>query len=139
MKAHQYTIFNVSLPNEKYLLFQIAQDNEHAFRQLFEAYRKPVYSYIVYLIRSEVLADEILQDVFMRVWLSRGDLTDVKSFRAWLYTITRNKILDTLRVQAKEILLKEAVPDMGPAYEMEDRFKETEYAALLHNAISQLS
>lgn len=139
MKAHQYTIFNVSLPNEKHLLLQIAQDDEHAFRQLFEAYRKPVYSYIVYLIKSEVLADEILQDVFLKIWLSRNDLTEIKSFQAWLYTITRNKILDTLRVQAKEILIKQAVPDITPAYEMEDKLRETEYAALLHNAISQLS
>jgi len=139
MKAHQYTIFALDLPDEKYLLQQIAQGNEPAFRKVFEAYRKPAYSYILYLLKSEVLADEVLQDVFLRIWLNRSTLTDVKSFRAWLFSITKNRVIDVLRTQAKEILLKDAVPDREPSCEMDDRLKETEYASLLHKAISQLS
>jgi len=137
MKAHQHTIFNVALPEEKYLLQQIAQGDEPAFRKVFEAYRKPVYSYILYLIKSPVLADEVLQDVFLRIWLNRTTLTDVKSFRAWLFSITKNRVIDVLRTQAKDILLKD--PDWEPSCEMDDRLKEMEYASLLHKAISQLS
>lgn len=139
MKAHQYTIFNVSLPNEKFLLQQMAQSDEYAFRQIFETYRRPVYSYIVYLIKSEVLADEISQDIFLSLWLNRSNITNIKNFHAWLYSITRNRIVDALRVQAKEMLLRSAVPDMEAACEMDDRLVETEYANLLHNAINRLS
>ncbi|MBN9380211.1 MAG: RNA polymerase sigma-70 factor [Chitinophagaceae bacterium] len=139
MKAPRNTISIVALPDEQYLLEQIAQGDEPAFRKVFEAYRRPLYAYIIYLIKSEVLADEIIQDVFLRVWLNRLMLREVRNFRAWLYTIAKNRIIDVIKLRAKEALLMETAPDPVLNCEAEDRIREKEYASLLHEAISQLS
>jgi len=139
MKTFRNTISIVTLSNEQYLLEQIAQGDESSFRKVFEAYRKPLYAYIIYLIKSEVLADEILQDVFLRVWLNRSMLREVRTFRAWLFTIAKNRIIDAIKLQAKETLLLETAPAPVLNCEAEDRIREKEYASLLNEAISQLS
>ena len=139
MKASRYIISTVAPPDEKWLLEQIAQGDEAAFRKVFDAYRDPVYAYILYLIRSQVLADEILQDVFLRIWLNRHTLPEIKSFRAWTFTIAKNRIIDVMKIQAKEALLRSAAPDPAPSCEPEDRIREKEYELLLHDALSQLS
>jgi RNA polymerase sigma-70 factor (ECF subfamily) len=139
MKALRNMTSIVELPDELHLLDQIAQGDEPAFRKVFEAYRKPLYAYIIYLIKSEVLADEIIQDVFLRVWLNRSMLPGVRSFRAWLFTIAKNRIIDVIKLRAKEALLIETTPDQVFNCEAEDRIREKEFASLLHEAISQLS
>lgn len=139
MKAPRNTISIVALPDEQYLLEQISRDDELSFRKVFEAYRKPLYAYIIYLIKSEALADEIIQDVFLRVWLHRSTLPEVRNFRSWIFTIAKNRIIDVIKIRAKETLLREMAPDPGQSCEVEDRVKEKEYDSLLHEAISQLS
>ncbi len=85
------------LYEEKALLSQIADGDETAFRQLFDRFRQQVFGFAFAHLRSEVLADEITQDVFMKVWTAREQMPGILHFEAWLQTVTRNQTYSFLR------------------------------------------
>ncbi|MBI3726076.1 RNA polymerase sigma factor [bacterium] len=76
--------------------------SEAAFRSLYERYRDEVFSFLVRLVRDEVQADDLVQDVFLRVHASLDRFHPERSFRAWVYQIARNAAVDALRSKRKE-------------------------------------
>src|SRR3569833_308441 len=92
----------LSLPNETDLLALVAEGNEKAFGLLFHHYRPRIYSYAFHLFRNINLADELVQDVFLKVWLNRDKLPHILKFESWVFIITRNQVFDTLKLLARE-------------------------------------
>ncbi|KAA2245467.1 RNA polymerase sigma-70 factor [Chitinophaga agrisoli] len=127
--------------SELSLLAGVATGNETAFRSLFDRYRGKIYSYALRLSEDTSLADEVVQDVFLKVWLKRKDLPAVENFNAWLYAIARHRMFDMMKQQAREIQTLEAVqlaaPDTGNNAELS--LLEKEHQLLLKDALSQLS
>jgi RNA polymerase sigma-70 factor (ECF subfamily) len=78
-----------------------AEDKE-AFRILFEKFKNKVYSYCVHLTHSEVIAEDITQEVFMKVWLNRNFLDEINNLEAWIITIARNLCFNQLKKQSFE-------------------------------------
>lgn len=132
-----YTI--IALPNEKRLLSEIAAGDEFSFREIFDYYRKPIYAYAMHLLKNEALADEIIQDVFLKVWLQRDQLTGVMHFRGWLYTIARNKMIDALKSQMRESTFKNGAQLTVVTNETEELILAREYEHLVDEAIENLS
>lgn len=87
---------------ESELLLKIAEGDENAFREIVKLYRDKLSSYILYIIGSRPLTEEIMQDVLMKVWQNRTQLTQVKQFNAWLMVIARNHAYDCLTALARE-------------------------------------
>lgn len=88
------------LHEENTLLIKIAEGDQTAFCTLFDYYRKYVYSFGRKLTRSEEMAEEIVQDVFLKVWLGRAKLKSVDSFGAYINTLVRNHSFNLLRQTA---------------------------------------
>ncbi len=84
------------------LLQQAATGNEEAFTQLFNNYY-PLLSTLVYrLTRSLPSTEEIVQDVFLKIWMGREALSGIVSFKAFLWVVAKNHTLNTLRKIARE-------------------------------------
>lgn len=79
------------------LLLQVASGNENAFGELLQFYSNQLNSYIMGFTRSQFLTEEIVQDVFMKIWLKRTTLTELNCFRSYLFIIARNHTLDCLK------------------------------------------
>ncbi len=88
--------------NEKDLLLQVANGSELAFRQLFDAYWNKIFQVARMLSKSNVLAEELVQDIFLKIWLNRRDLATVGKFDGYLFTIARNHIYNELRKKTRE-------------------------------------
>lgn len=84
------------------ILLLVSQGDEQAFTRLFERYYNQVYTYIAPLADSETLTQEIVQDVFMKIWAHRAQLAEVSYFRAYLLTVARNHALNCLKRLARE-------------------------------------
>lgn len=85
------------LYNETTLLSEVAKGNENAFRQLFEQYWDTVYGVALAFTKSTAIAEEAVQDVFLKIWLKREQLITVEKFDAYLFTVARNHIYNELR------------------------------------------
>ena len=86
-----------SLHNERALLRQVAGGDQAAFRILFEHHQDIVYKVAFKYLKSHALAQEIVQEVFIRLWSRKAELVTVISLDAWLYTVARNYIIDYMR------------------------------------------
>jgi RNA polymerase sigma-70 factor (ECF subfamily) len=86
---------DTSVYDERKLLQQVSEGDEAAFRELFYHYSDSVGSYILSLSRSKMHAEEIVQDVFLKIWMSREALAE--KFKAYLYVISRNQTLNAIR------------------------------------------
>lgn len=86
-----------SIEDEAPLLARVSNSDESAFRELLQKYHRQVYGYIIHLIGSREDAEEIVQDVFMKIWKSRSGLSEVKDFKAYLFVISRNLSYNKLR------------------------------------------
>jgi RNA polymerase sigma-70 factor (family 1) len=90
------------VPNEKVLLTLVAAGDEQAFKDLFNHYGHHLGSYICRLVGSFEASQEIIQDVFLKVWLQRSQLPMVQHFEGWLFIIAKNYTLNYLHKQARE-------------------------------------
>lgn len=88
--------------NEKTLLVEVAQNNPAAFELLFKQYHNKVYSYSIKICQSALQAEEIVQDVFMKVWINRVGLPDIENFGAYIRIMARNQVLQVLKRIALE-------------------------------------
>jgi RNA polymerase sigma-70 factor (ECF subfamily) len=90
------------LDNEKTLLVEVARNNSAAFELLFKKYHDKVYSYSIKICQSATQAEEIVQDVFMKVWINRLSLPDIENFGAYIRIMARNQALQVLKRIALE-------------------------------------
>ena len=93
---------NRQLKNEEELLARIAVGDQRAFTEIFDFYQRYVHDYGRKLTKSEDQAGEIVQDVFLKIWLNREKLNEVKSFGAYLNRVVRNHSLNIIRKLAQD-------------------------------------
>lgn len=87
-------------PNEQSALIKIAAGDHQAFREVYDFYYQPIYKYALHLLKSELLAEEIVQETFLKIWINRIRLTEILNLESYLVTIARNRSLDILRQSA---------------------------------------
>ncbi|WP_316765759.1 RNA polymerase sigma factor [Pedobacter frigiditerrae] len=93
------------LHNEKTLLAAIAKGDERAFRILFETHCDNLGSYVLKITKSQEISEEIVQDTFVKIWLGREHLAEIRSFSHYLFILCKNQTLDHLRKHAKQLIL----------------------------------
>jgi RNA polymerase sigma factor (sigma-70 family) len=77
------------------LVRRVAAGDERAFLELYDRYSRPVYAMGVRLLRDAFLAEELVQDVFTRVWRRANSFESERaSFSTWLYRVARNRAVD---------------------------------------------
>lgn len=87
------------LQNEKTLLRQLCGGSHQAFRQLYESYFDLLYGFIFRLTRSHQLTTEVVQIAFTKVWNSHAHVLPENSFKAWLFKIGKNEVINALKKQ----------------------------------------
>lgn len=88
--------------SDVFLFARISNGDEQAFRQVFHEHNAKLYHTTLKLIKSETEAQEIVQEVFLRLWLNRASLPKIDRPVAWLYRVASNLSLDALRRQARQ-------------------------------------
>lgn len=124
--------------NEHMLLTQVRQGDARAFEEIYRIYSPLLYGHILRMVKSASTTEELLQDVFQRLWEYRGKIDPDKSFKSYLFTIARNLVFDyfnnTSRQRIAENYLQQRDAVSGVQYLLEE--KET--ADILKEAIQQL-
>jgi len=90
------------------LIHQLKEKDPNAFSKIYDLYANAIYGVILKICRSEVVAQEVLQDTFLTVWNKSYQYNEEKaSFYTWLYRIARNKALNAIRNDDKNIIQNE--------------------------------
>jgi RNA polymerase sigma-70 factor (family 1) len=126
--------------DEKIIVKQLIEGDEKAFRTLFDYYCKQIYAYGFSILKSKVHAEEIVQDVFLKVWLHKEKLNSELSFKSFLFTITRNLAFNFLKKALNDSKLKEELFYKSQKYHTatETQIQDSEYDMLKKTAIESL-
>ncbi|PKB16814.1 RNA polymerase sigma factor [Flavobacterium sp. 5] len=126
--------------SEQLLVSELKNGNEKAFRKLYDFYYQDIYGYSISLLKSKELAEENVQDVFLKIWLHRENLNLEQSFKSFLFTIARNQAFNLLNKAANDVLLKEEVFYTSEKSHAEGDFsiREDDCKKLKKQAIKQL-
>lgn len=128
------------LYNETELLALIKKGDEIAFTQLFHHYQNKVYTIAFHLSHSSILAEEAVQDVFLKIWLKRADLGHVQNFSAYLYIIVQNTMYKVLKRIARNHKFSKQPANKQPTWTDAPQLQliEKEYHSILQKGIERL-
>lgn len=95
--------------------------NDEAFRALYDAFERPLYLYVLRLLGSKGDAEDVFQDIWIRMFRLRGETKDVRKFSGLLFTVARNLSMNAIRDRKRE-----------PGLSLEDAPFEVELVARSH-------
>lgn len=131
----------MSMPlEEKDLLQAVAAGDRAAFANLYGAYLGGLQRYTCLFVGATEEAEEIIQEAFVRIWERRDTLPQVVSFKAYLYQVTKNLVVDYWRQQKRRTAHQQQLPSCATASEPADAdlIYQQEYQ-MAQQAIAQLT
>lgn len=88
--------------DDKQLLKQVATGSDAAFKQLYQQYSDAIYGVAFTYTKSQVVSEEVVQDVFLKIWIGRSSLVNIDNFSNYIFIIARNHIINYLERNVKE-------------------------------------
>ncbi|MDB5199337.1 MAG: polymerase sigma-70 factor [Chitinophagaceae bacterium] len=124
------------------LLTQITEGSEIAFKILFDRYNLKLFNYISSIIKSTQVSEELVMDVFLKIWLGKDLLSQIENFNAFIFRVAHNKAIDFLRSVAKDPKFQDLLFDemnLATHDTADSSVLQQEYENKLREAISVLS
>lgn len=84
------------------LMLSVKAGSEECFEQLVSRHRRRLIHWLYRMVRDRAIAEELAQEVFLRVYLSRASYEPTARFTTWLYRIANNRALNWIRDHANE-------------------------------------
>jgi RNA polymerase sigma-70 factor (ECF subfamily) len=98
------------------LLTALANDDEQAFATLYHRYHQKLFYFVLNFTQSQQTAEDVLQEIFVKIWSERKQLAGITNFNAWIFRVTKNHVLNSLKRMAREtLILAEIARDMNAA------------------------
>lgn len=118
---------NIPVHTEQQLISQLKDGSTTAFEQLFGIYSQRLYRFSLSYLKSEAEAEEIVQNVFLKLWENRDKLRNETSFQSYLFTIAFNAIRKHFNKKVREeqfrTYLLEQLADENPSIENHPDFE----------------
>lgn len=83
----------------KELVTRMRASDREAFKAVFHLYQQSIFNFLLFKLKNAAIAEDLLQDVFLKLWQNRATLDEAKSLQAYLYTIATNLSLNHFRSQ----------------------------------------
>ena len=127
--------------DEKELLLLLKHGHEAAFEKIYKLYSPRLFGNIYKMVKSQATAQEILQEVFIKIWNNRGGLDPERCFRSYLFRIAENIVYDFFRKVARDKKMQSRLLALAiEHYEhIEEMLLRKENALILQKAIDSLS
>lgn len=126
---------------DKELALRLKQHDEVAFETLFRRYYHYLYSIAIQYVKDPALAEDALQEVYLKLWTNRAQLDESQSIRNYLATAMRHQVLNLIRDNKRAILRH--LNHLATHPEADTTTEETlilnEYGNVVQNGLRQLS
>jgi RNA polymerase sigma-70 factor (ECF subfamily) len=121
------------------ILRKAQRGDERAFSIIVRAYETPVFNYVLRLVGDRSLAEDLTQEVFLRVFQGLPKFSLRCKFTTWLFQVTKNRVLDELRASERRPRHLVALDDIAPLEVMDAPIERGETVDALWRAIDGLS
>ena len=121
------------------LLRKAQRGDERAFSVIVRTYEQPVFNYVLRLVGNRDLAEDLTQEVFLRVYQGLPGFSLRSLFTTWLFQVTKNRVLDELRSIERRPRAIVRLDDIPPLEVVDQPFERTETIDAVWRAIDGLS
>jgi RNA polymerase sigma-70 factor (ECF subfamily) len=132
--------------NEKELITLLKQGSQRAFDSLYQMYSKRLYAYCYQYTKSREETEEIVQDVFLKLWLNKSSVRQEDTIKNLLFTIARNQLINAYKSNLNSYVFEDyvdycntqelSVNDTGHKVEYDD-FRKALRKAMTHLSETQ--
>lgn len=124
---------------ERELLEQMVRGDKTAYAAIYQRYHAGIYHYILRFVKLPDLAEDLVHDVFLKVWEVRERINPDLAFGGYLYRIARNHVYKTIRqIAADRALRVRILRELSEEQPLEGLRQTAEYERLFGLALSQL-
>lgn len=122
------------------VLSKLADGDKDAIEELYNYYYPRLYNFSKTFLKLEEGIEDILQEVFIKIWLNRKKIRTPETFGSFIFTITRNLLLNELRARLKNERTKEKISKLSIAieYSFVEKLELDEIKVKVNNAIMEL-
>lgn len=126
--------------SEFQLLNEVRGGNESAFETLFDNYKDKVYSFSYKMLKSKDLADDIVIEVFTKIWEKRANIKPGLAFQPYLFTVARNHLINFLNKASLDSKIRDQLITSNSFYRSstEEEVIYNEYLSIAEQAIHQM-
>jgi RNA polymerase sigma-70 factor (ECF subfamily) len=120
------------------VLRKAQRGDERAFSLILRAYETPVFNYVLRLVGDRALAEDLTQEVFLRVFHGLPNFSLRSKFTTWLFQVTKNRVLDELRARERRPRAV-CLEDVAPFEVFDQPFERLETIDALWRAVESLN
>lgn len=123
------------------LTLRLKEHNESAFAALFRRYYGYLYSIAIHYLKDPDLAEDAVQEIYLKLWINREQLNETLSVKNYLATAMRHQVLNALRNEKRAILrhLSHQATQTSADTSTEETLALNEYSLVVSNGLNQLS
>jgi|SRR6185437_7234414 len=125
--------------DEEIILSELSVGKEDAFEKLYNHYVHELKGFVIKFVKSSTLAEDLTQEVFIKIWENRDQLAKVKSFRAYLTVIARNHVLNFLKSAPRNDLVLKEIVGSYIVPQAENEIISKEYKQWLQKVLDSMS
>ena len=125
--------------NQKRIIILLKKGDRSAFRAIFNLYEKRLYAFVFTITKSHYSTEELLQEIFIKLWQEKETINTSLSFNAFVYTIARNLTYNHLRkIANQENLKQEFWQNISSLNAVENQIIYSDYEDILEDILKQL-
>ncbi len=121
------------------ILRKAQRGDERAFTLIVRAYETPIYNYVLRLVGDRALAEDLTQEVFLRVFQGLPNFSLRSKFTTWLFQVTKNRVLDELRANERRPRALVALEDVPPLEVLDAPMERLEAIDAVWRAVEALN
>ena len=121
------------------VLRKAQRGDERAFSLILRAYEVPVYNYVLRLVGDRSLAEDLTQEVFLRVFQGLPRFSLRCRFTTWLFQVTKNRVLDELRANERRPRAVVTLDDIPPLEVLDAPFERIEAMDAVWRSVEELN
>jgi RNA polymerase sigma-70 factor (ECF subfamily) len=122
------------------IIRRLKKDDKSAMDDLFEHYYPRLHHFSKSILKIEYEIDDILQDVFVKIWLNRQKIGNAETFNSYIFTITKNEVLNLIRKNLKDRTFRDELflHSVAEEYQLQSEFEFDEIKATIDKIVSNL-
>lgn len=122
------------------IIHRLKQDDKTAVDDLFAFYYPRLYQFSKSILKMESEIEDVLQEVFLKIWLNRHKIQHTETFNAYIYTITKHEVLNLIRSKLKDNNFREQLYLFAVAeeYQFQNKLEFEEIKSGIDRIVSNL-